>query len=310
MPPRPMEGIQLARAGLAGLLFVLASCSERRAEPISIRFAGEDVVRYEGTLVSGDRGRAMAEGIWRFFWRNGRLQALGDFRAGESPGAEDELEDHTQIPTEGRNGHWREWSPSGALVCEGCYVSGLRSGMWRTWYEDGTLHTQGMFAGGKERGEQLAWHPNGLLASRGVFANGNRAGLLETWDEHGELRQSALWRNGVQDGLCTDWDEHGMRREAAQYRNGLLHGARGLWNAQGELTCVSHYVKGELEGVEELFHANGRVRVHGAYEHGEPVGTWVAWNEDGEQIWTREERAPNGNASVRGAMQAQRTAGK
>ena len=308
MPPRPMGSTVLARAGLAGLMFVLAACSQPRAEPISVRFQGTDVVRYEGTLAGDDDG-AQAEGIWRFFWRNGHPQALGDFRHGEAPGAADEFEDHTQVPSEGRDGHWREWNAGGALVSEGFYAAGQRSGLWREWYEDGTLRTQGQFAAGKQRGEQLTWNRKGGLASRGSFEHGERVGLHETWDEAGRLRQQALWRCGVQEGLCTVWDEHGVRREAAQYRNGLLHGARGLWNAKGELTCVSHYEKGELEGVEELFHANGRVRVHGAYERGDPVGTWMAWDEDGQQIWSREERAPRTEGVARGEKPAGREGG-
>jgi antitoxin component YwqK of YwqJK toxin-antitoxin module len=299
----------LLRAGLAGLLLTLASCSEGRLEHAAAVYPGTQQPRYAGTLVSEDGGRLMAEGIWRFFWRNGQMQALGDFRSGEPPSAADELDDHTQIPREGRSGHWREWSESGALLTEGCYCSGKRAGPWFVWYEDGKPRAQSRFVDGRESGEQSTWHPSGALATQGRFEYGRKDGVQREWDEAGVLRQQANCIDGVQEGLCTLWDEHGMRREQAQYRKGLLHGTRGLWNARGELTCISHYEAGQLEGEEELYHANGQVRVRGSYEHGDPVGKWTAWDEDGVEIWSREERAPRAVKVARGEQPAQRGGG-
>jgi hypothetical protein len=41
------------------------------------------------------------------------------------------------------------------------------------------------------------------------------------------------------------------------------------------------------------------VRVRGNYEHGEPVGKWSAWDENGGEIWSRDERAPSSNKVAR-----------
>jgi len=280
------------RAGLAGLLCALAACSEPALEHAVVDYPGTSQARYVGALVPAEGGRMLAEGIWRFYWRNGTLQALGDYRAGDPPSAGDEFDDHTLVPAEGRSGHWREWNESGALVCEGCYALGKRAGLWFSWYGDGTARTQGRFVDGREHGEQLTWHPNGTLATQGNFEKGRKQGVQREWNEQGVLREEATWTAGVLEGLATHWDEHVVRREQAQYRKGLLHGTRGLWNGKGELTCTSHYEGGLLEGPEELYHANGQVRVRGAYEQGEPVGKWSAWDEDGVQIWSRDERAP------------------
>jgi len=288
------------QAGLAGLVFTLASCSESAPDQASREYPGTHQARYEGMLVDLDGGRLGAEGIWRFYWRNGQLQALGDFRSGDVPTAADEFEDHTQVPMQGRSGHWREWSSSGVLLKEGCYCAGKRAGVWFTWYEDGKPRTQGRFVDDRESGEQFTWHPNGVLATQGEFEFGQKDGLLREWDESGALRKAANWVDGVQEGLCTLWDEHETRREQAQYRKGLLDGTRGLWNAKGELTCISHYEAGLLEGEEELYHANGQVRVRGAYEHGDPVGKWIAWDEDGAEIWSRDERAPRAGKAAPG----------
>ena len=295
-----MATTTLIRAGLAGLLYVLASCSEPTLQHAVVDYPGTSQTRYVGALVPAEGGRMLAEGIWRFYWRNGTLQALGDYRSGDAPCAADEFEDHTQVPSEGRSGHWREWNESGALVCEGCYALGKRAGVWLSWYGDGTQHTQGRFVDGREHGEQLIWHPNGTLAKQGNFEKGRRQGVQREWNERGLLVEESSWTSGVLEGLCTHWDERGVRREQAQYRGGLLHGTRGLWNARGELTCVSHYEGGQLEGQEELYHANGQVRVRGSYEQGEPVGKWTAWDEDGAEIWSRDERAPREEKVVSG----------
>src|SRR5690349_12133681 len=129
------------RASLAGLLCALAACSEPTLQQAVVDYPGTSQARYVGALVPADGGRVLAEGIWRFYWRNGTLQALGDYRAGDAPGAGDEFDDHTQVPLEGRSGHWREWDESGALVSEGCYALGKRAGLWLSWYGDGTQRT-------------------------------------------------------------------------------------------------------------------------------------------------------------------------
>ncbi len=299
----------LIRAGLAGLLCALASCSEPVLQHAAAVYPGTDQPRYVGALVPADGGNLLAEGIWRFYWRNGRLQALGDFRSGEPPGAADEFEDHTQVPGEGRSGHWREWSDSGALVSEGCYCLGRRAGLWLSWYDDGKPRTQGRFVDGRENGEQLSWYPTGVMATQSNFEHGRKQGVQREWNEQGVLLREASWIDGMQDGLCTMWDEHGARREQAQYKQGLLHGTRGLWNARGELTCISHYEGGLLEGEEELYHPNGQVRVRGSYEQGEPVGKWVAWDEDGVEIWSRDERAPRPDKVVRNEKRTARAGG-
>jgi antitoxin component YwqK of YwqJK toxin-antitoxin module len=292
------------RSSLAGLLLALASCTQDELEQASNLYPGTQQPRYEGALVTQDIGHGRAEGIWRFYWRNGQLQAMGDYRSGEPPSGADLFDDHTQVPLEGRSGHWREWSATGVLLSEGCYCLGKRAGLWFDWYEDGQPREQGSYADGRPNGEQRTWHRNGVLATQGGFEYGQKAGVQREWDEAGVLRKQASWSENLLEGLCTLWDEHGVRREQAQYKHGLLHGTRGLWSAQGELTCVSHYVAGRLEGEEELYHPNGQVRVRGSYEHGEPVGRWLAWDEEGVEIWSREERAPSADRMARGEKRA------
>jgi antitoxin component YwqK of YwqJK toxin-antitoxin module len=279
-----LVGEKVLRALAPAIALIGCACGARLEVRREV-YAGSAQLRYEGEALSVDDHSSLAEGPWRFWYRDGTLQARGDFVDGDLARPDDEEPDETRIPIRGRNGRWTSWSANGIELSEGSYRSGVREGVWLEWHDNGKPKSLTEFARGRANGLRVTWHSNGTKQSEGGVHFDRENGVQSGWDEHGVLRKQGRFVDGLPAGLFRTWDECGVLREAASFQDGFLQGTRCLWDAEGRLTCITEYARGRQDGVQVLFHKNGRVKESSAFLSGEQDGLVIARDEDDRQEW-------------------------
>ena len=123
--------------GMAAAFALIACACDAGLEPTREIYAGSAQLRYEGHARRVDARTSLAEGSWRFWYRDGALQARGEYADGDLAGVDDEEHDRTCIPVHGRSGRWTSWSESGVELSEGSYRAGVREGVWFEWHDNG-----------------------------------------------------------------------------------------------------------------------------------------------------------------------------
>ena len=105
-----------------GRLKLLHSVVRGQAVGLWTEWYPTGIVRYVGQWVAGDDGgRAGGEGVWLYFYEDGRVRYREVYRADRAHG-----------PSE-------QWHANGRKAVEGRFRDGTRVGRWRWWNEAGAL---------------------------------------------------------------------------------------------------------------------------------------------------------------------------
>jgi antitoxin component YwqK of YwqJK toxin-antitoxin module len=98
--------------------------------------------RAAGQLTSG-----LADGIWTYWFPNGRLDCEGEYLKGAKVGL------------------WTFWYPGGSLDCMGEYRDDIEDGPWTSWYTNGQKQEDGVFQAGRKIGLWKYWTEDGETVS-------------------------------------------------------------------------------------------------------------------------------------------------
>jgi antitoxin component YwqK of YwqJK toxin-antitoxin module len=85
--------------------------------------SGEIHYRYSRYL-SGDQSSWIRNGLFRSYYRNGKLSSEGFYEDGREQGV------------------WKDFHENGRLAAEGQFESGKEVGIWRYWNADGTSNNE------------------------------------------------------------------------------------------------------------------------------------------------------------------------
>jgi len=94
------------------------------------------------------RGRNLK---WKYYYRSGGLEAVGNYVDGEF------------------DGNWEWWRENRQPLQAGAFKNGKQVGLWKRYYENGQLWDEGTYEDGKKVGEWKVYDKAGALKQRKVF---------------------------------------------------------------------------------------------------------------------------------------------
>jgi antitoxin component YwqK of YwqJK toxin-antitoxin module len=153
-------------------------------------------------------------GEWQWYYDNGGLLRIENFRNGLNDGLLTEKDEQGNIITTGEYIDGKEegkWILTiGGMLTEGEFVEGMRNGAWRTFYPDGTLSFEGRFVDDNPNGTHIFYYPNGKIREVGDYLMGLKNGEWKRFDEIGTILISIYYVNGVErkyDGMSIPDEE-------------------------------------------------------------------------------------------------------
>lgn len=118
------------------------------------------------------------DGSWEFYYKNGEIQAIGNYIYGKL------------------NGDFKSYYKNGQVKSEGHYKNNKRKGFWRFYYENGQIKKKGNYRYGKLRGLFQSYYQNGQLKSEGNFIDiEEKKGLWKFYYENGQLKEEHIYQN-------------------------------------------------------------------------------------------------------------------
>ena len=288
-----------------------------RKSGVWLEFNARGVVVEEGPWSDGQR-----HGVFTFYDGKGELDRLERYVHGELQAADATTQmldirrtyhENGQIArvggigSQGPEGVFRVYSPSGELIGGEVYQNGLRiaegitepnglrAGDWKLHYDTGELFGEGAYNEGLRDGPWKFYNRDGSLAQEGNYRVGNYHGPWIWYYPNGDIHRKEEYRNGKEDGLFQEWNADGELLLEGEYIDGAKH---GKWVTQvNDHREEGMYVDGVRDGEWEHTYDNGQIQFRGNYLLGDPIGKHVEWNRDGTRRWmgTFEAGLPDGD---------------
>ncbi len=225
------------------------------------------------------------DGLWEWFFVDGRLANRTTFRRGTRDGPYETWNfvlDEFERPDVASDRNPKE----GDLREVGAFANGVRVGTWSQFDDQGRALGTVVYEGGKPvRGEKIAWHPNGKRAYQGHWTLDGDEGVCLTFHPNGGLGLSATYQRGVLDGAYERRHEKGHVLEEGSYRAGKKDGTWKLFHDDGALLQEGAYVADEKDGAWTETGGTGSWRSKGAYKAGVREGRWDTVSAKGKRSW-------------------------
>jgi uncharacterized protein len=100
-----------------------------------------------GQRAAGQLNNGLADGMWTYWYPDGRLDCEGTYERGA------------------KSGLWTFWYPEGAMDCMGEYRDDIEDGPWVSWYNNGQIQEEGIFQSGRKVGHWKYWTEDGQTLS-------------------------------------------------------------------------------------------------------------------------------------------------
>lgn len=220
-----------------------------------------------------DRGAVMSavekvngikNGHAEYYFSNGRVEAVGAFKANE------------------RHGHWKIYHASGALKEEYDYVNGKIEGDYTSYNEHGILTFQGRVSNNALNGKVRYFDEQGWLTVELGFANGKPDGERLEYYQNGQVSERSTYVEGVQQGAFVSYHPNGEVLQEATLVDGKLHGESKWYYSGKRLAATGNYANGDLEGEYVAYYSNGTVKERSEQKNGQLVGVAEEFHPNGK----------------------------
>lgn len=142
------------------------------------------------------------EGAWTYYFDNGKVSAIENFRNGLLEGAVEYF-----YPNGVRQGleHWHNgamedsatyWHQNGKIDKKGKYERGQYAGEWNHYFENGKPERIVNYVNGLPNGPTRSFYENGGLSQEGSYKDGKEDGEWKFYNEQGDLEYIGTYRDG------------------------------------------------------------------------------------------------------------------
>ncbi len=220
-----------------------------------VQFYSDGNLTAEGTVNSkGER-----EGEWKFYYNNGTLRLVENYKNGELHGEVKKYRrsgiiKEAAIWENGKEKQAEFYTYSGKLNNVVKYQTGneaeytslhfnghkeavyrltdkkILDGKYTTWYSDGTVHREQEYLGGELHGTNRQYHRNGKLASESTYQKGQKVGKAIDYYKNGNKESEFHYSKGEPEGAFKTWNEDGALASTGSFRNGKKHGLESLFD--------------------------------------------------------------------------------
>ena len=213
----------------------------------------------------GSVDRENRVGEWKFYYANGTLKEIANYKNGELDG---------KSVTYHENG-----KPDHELV----YVDGQAQGYYKKFTKYGVLKEEGYYEDGKLHGPSTRYYNEGELSEKAFYWKGKKNGQQFSYRIDGSLDNIYMYHHGILlNAIC--FDKNGKETKRTNLSNGS--GPYDLYNVWGDLTLKSNLLYGSFDGKVEEYFSDGKLRIERNYFNGMLTGTYKVYSPAG---WILEE---------------------
>ena len=210
------------------------------------------------------------DGLWTYWYDNGRKRAEGGFIDGEE------------------NGLWTYWNFDGRIKKKGTFKKGIMTDLW-TWYDTkgyeewiGKKEYEIYVLKGIEHDHLSDYHfkdynkmfdyimrknilvnkktrySGGVKIEEILYQDGEENGLSTSWHPNGKKEFEVIMKDGEYDGLYTSWNQNGQMSSKKTYKNGILikdssshtlntTGISSIWYGNTMVELTQDFVDNEID---------------------------------------------------------------
>lgn len=201
----------------------------------------------EGDLLNGER-----DGIWKFYFPNGKLKATETYVKGSLEGP------------------FKNYHRNGKISSEGVCKDGEKEGLEKTYHLNGTLSGLGFYKEGKLNGFEEEYNQFGVLVSSIYWLDGNQDGTATYYHPNGKIQSIDYFKEDLFIGR-KEFDTNGVVINDVKFNfpKDTLIGK----HVNGKTDKMIPYVGGAKQGLVKWIHGNGQTEVEANYvnnvRHGE-----------------------------------------
>jgi uncharacterized protein len=240
----------------------------------------------ERELINRYDNNGKKNGLWKYFYADGKLQREGTYKHGEE------------------NGYFKEYDKDGNLVTTAKYADGtkledvaelVKLDVRKDYYPDGKVKIAATYnKEGKLEGVRREYSEDGNIAKSYIFRNGimigegivtekgERDGYWKEYFNDGHLRAEGKYNKDVREGAWKFYHENGAVEQEGTYYKGKPEGEWRWYYADGQLLREETYYNGLLDGPMTEYDEAGEVITRGQYIEGEENGDWFYREGDNE----------------------------
>ena len=198
------------------------------------------------------------------------------------------LEEGGIVDEQGRKqGHWKRFYPSMAVMHEGDYIDDKRAGVWKYFFEDSALEQTGSYRNDLAEGTWTWYYPGGAIWREEEFVAGLEDGPSVEYASNGEVITRGEYIEGLKEGPWI-WT-YGDYREEGSYFEGERQGVWKHWYADDDrLRFEGAYLNGQPDGMHQYYHPNGALQRRERWSNGSKRDLWEYFNADGQRYLTVE----------------------
>lgn len=163
------------------------------------------------------------DGKWIFYYTEGQIEQTGNYKSGKEDGYWEWLykngnkkrEEHFYNGQE--DGEMVEYSESGAIICKGDFIEGLKEGQWM--YKVGDHTEKGSYKYGLKDGFWKHYYNDLVLEFEGNYIQGNPDGKHKYYFDNGKLREERIYVMGKKEKTWRKFDAGGNLIMILNYKN-------------------------------------------------------------------------------------------
>ena len=303
-------------------LQIQAQPADTNATDASGKKQGVWISRYEdGTLKqTGQFNKDIPVGEFKYYYPNGRLKAVMEFRPGGQvafakiffDSEENTLMAEGKYIDQKKDSLWVYYFPSGKISTRESYLNDQRHGQSEVFYEEGGISEQANYEKGvksgpwkqyfpngkpkmeatvveglKYEGPFVEYYPDGSKKVKGEYLDGKKNGSWWHFNEDGSPEIIYLYSNGKileehpQNGTFKEYFADDLLKSEYTYKEGKKHGPFKEYYHKGDwITETAVDQFGNERQVQRLH--NTQVKREGSYFQGELTGTVTYYSEEGK----------------------------
>ena len=214
----------------------------------SVTYSSEGTKHAEG-IVTDD---GFEQGLWRYFYPDGKLSKSGNFRKGK------------------QLGKWQFYYPTGTIQQEGNYINGKYSGIWKFYNGSGVLLREIEYSNGKENGQCTEYDDSTHVIASGMYIDGQREGMWTVVT--GDQSQTGSYRMGEKHGVWKyKYLSNNQLRFEGEFKLGLPDGKHSYFYDNGGKEHEEFWRSGKPVKVWKYYRYHGSLWLMIYYKHGKEI---------------------------------------
>ena len=211
-------------------------------------------------LVSGNYDLGSPDGIWEYFYENGRKKSI-----------EEVINDTIYIRS-----YFEDDSLNKQTISNG-------NGFINTFYLNGVAKELYSFKNGLKTGLFEERTANGELSISGFFNVGKKDSVWRFYNYLGNLEKKIVYKNDLLDGEYLVYYEDQLINTSGTYKYGKKIG-EWIWNfSSGKTEMIGSFEEDLQQGKWTYYYPSGEVSYTANFDQSKKVGEWIYYFKDGKE---------------------------